>query len=126
MWGVNGGITVPLYAYKCQQCGTALDGFRAYEERDRPEDCCSPGSATRIFAASRIVVDYPGYVSPATGKWVEGRKAHREDLARSGCRVLEPGESEAYMKNVEKRRDESFEKTAGEAIEAAARDIGLI
>lgn len=117
---------MPLYAYKCNVCGTSLDAFRTYAERDRPEDCCAPGSAGRIFAASRIALDYPGYISPATGKWVEGKAAHREDLARSGCRILEPGESEQYMKTAEKRRDEAFEKAADEAVEAAARDIGLI
>lgn len=33
--------------------------------------------------------DLPGYESPATGLWVEGRVARREDLKRSGCRPWE-------------------------------------
>lgn len=33
--------------------------------------------------------DLPGYVSPTTGLWVEGRRARREDLKRSGCRPWE-------------------------------------
>lgn len=33
--------------------------------------------------------DLPGYESPVTGEWVEGRAQRREDLARSGCRPFE-------------------------------------
>lgn len=36
--------------------------------------------------------DLPGYVSPVTGKWIEGRAARREDLARTGCREVDPSE----------------------------------
>lgn len=36
--------------------------------------------------------DYKPYRSPATGKVIEGRRAHRDDLARSGCRLIERGE----------------------------------
>ena len=32
-----------------------------------------------------VVPDTPGYMSPVTGKWIEGRMARREDLKRSGC-----------------------------------------
>src|SRR5579862_638829 len=38
--------------------------------------------------------DYEGYQSPITGEWIEGRRAHREDLKRHGCRVFEGRESE--------------------------------
>ena len=43
----------------------------------------------------QVIGDIEGYVSPVTGLWVEGRKARREDLKRSGCRPYEPGEKEA-------------------------------
>lgn len=38
--------------------------------------------------------DLPGYVSPVTGKWVEGRRARSEDLKRSGSRPYEGREQE--------------------------------
>ena len=41
-----------------------------------------------------IVPDLPGYVSPVTGLWVEGRKARREDLKRTGSRPYEGIEQE--------------------------------
>lgn len=33
--------------------------------------------------------DYEGYQSPVTGEWIEGKRAHREDLKRHGCRLYE-------------------------------------
>ena len=36
--------------------------------------------------------DLPEYISPVTGKPVDGRSARREDLKRSGCREVDPSE----------------------------------
>lgn len=41
-----------------------------------------------------ILPDLPGYQSPTTGLWVEGRAQRREDLKRSGCRPWEGLEQE--------------------------------
>lgn len=41
-----------------------------------------------------IQPDLPGYESPVTGQWIEGRKARREDLKRTGCRPWEGREAE--------------------------------
>lgn len=38
--------------------------------------------------------DLPGYESPVTGLWVEGRKQRREDLKRNRCRPYEGREQE--------------------------------
>jgi len=46
-------------------------------------------------AAPMIVPDLPGYQSPVTGLWVEGRVARREDLKRTGSRPWEGREQEA-------------------------------
>lgn len=43
--------------------------------------------------------DLPAYQSPATGKMIEGRRAHRDDLARSGCRLIEKGEHRSEYRN---------------------------
>jgi hypothetical protein len=45
--------------------------------------------------------DLPGYVSPVTGKWIEGRSARREDLARTGCREVDPTEYKPVYQNYE-------------------------
>jgi hypothetical protein len=60
-------------------------------------------------------MDYPGYSCPVTGQWVEGRAAHRENLKRQGCRVLESGETEASrraMRQSEEALDKSLDETA--------------
>src|SRR5689334_3887992 len=45
--------------------------------------------------------DLPAYKSPVTGKVIEGRAARREDLARSGCREVDPSEYKPTYKNYE-------------------------
>lgn len=47
----------------------------------------------RPIAAPQLARDYGAYQSPVGTGMVEGRAAHREDLKRSGCRVLEVGEA---------------------------------
>jgi len=39
-----------------------------------------------------VVGDTPDYVSPVGSGMVSGRVARREDLKRSGCREVDPGE----------------------------------
>lgn len=46
-------------------------------------------AARRSEALHFIQPDIPGYESPVTGKWIEGRKARREDLLRTGSRPWE-------------------------------------
>jgi hypothetical protein len=45
--------------------------------------------------------DIPAYVSPVTGKIVEGRAARRDDLARAGCREVDPSEYKPVYRNYE-------------------------
>lgn len=40
--------------------------------------------------APMVVSDTPEYISPATGKLIDGKKARREDLKASGCVPYEP------------------------------------
>lgn len=115
---------MPLYDYKCADCGAVLTAFRSYENRDEVEPHCSQG-ATRIPSIPMVLKDYEGYVSPASGKWVEGKRAHREDLKRTGCRLFEPGEREDFIKNEPKRREKELEKMIDEVVDASAKHIGL-
>ena len=45
--------------------------------------------------------DLPAYISPITGKPVEGRAARKEDLIRSGCREVDPSEHKPIYRNYE-------------------------
>jgi hypothetical protein len=69
----------------------------------------------QLLSAPHIVMDYAGYSCPVTGEWVEGKAAHRENLARQDCRILEPGETEASrrtMRQSEADLDRSLDETA--------------
>lgn len=64
--------------------------------------------------------DYEGYACPITGAWIEGRKAHQENLRRHGCRVLEPGEKDEVIRRKaagEAALDRSIEATVDEFVE---------
>lgn len=49
--------------------------------------------------APAVFGDYEGYVSPASGKWVEGRRARREDMLRTDCVDYDPG-----LKRIQEQR----------------------
>ena len=62
--------------------------------------------------------DLPGYESPVTGKWIEGKVARRNDLAASGCVEYEDGMKEEQQRRfaaedvaLDKKVDEIVEKT---------------
>lgn len=55
----------------------------------------------RIISRPAVVADLPGYQSPTTGHWIEGRAARRDDLKRSNARPWEGFEQE--KKEAQKR-----------------------
>jgi hypothetical protein len=68
-------------------------------------------------SAPYIQPDIPGYESPIDGRWIEGRRARREDLKRSNSRPwegLEQEKKEAARFHVEreKKDDALAEKIA--------------
>ena len=71
------------------------------------------------YQAPDAIMDVPGYVSPVTGKWIEGKKQRRDDLARSGSRPWEGREAEVKEANRRKMYDE--QKQDAKLHEAAAR-----
>ena len=85
---------MPLYEYLCLR-GHVVEEVRAVENRhDRCLCPCGSVAEKVILHAPRVFSDYEGYESPASGKWIEGRKAREEDFARTGCRPYELGEKE--------------------------------
>ena len=73
--------------------------------------------AEKVFLrAPMTAVDYPGYCSPVDGRWVEGRVARREDLARNECIPYEPGMRQDYERR-QKAENERFEASLDHTIE---------
>lgn len=74
-------------------------------------------AARRSQALHFIQPDLPGYESPVSGQWIEGRKARREDLLRTHSRPWEGREQELKQANRivaerERKLDQLAEKIA--------------
>lgn len=116
---------MPIYVYECGKCHVKFDVYKRIAELDAPVHCSCGAEARRLIVAPMVAPDYPGYISPASGKWIEGRRAHIEDLKRTGCRIYEPGETEEFIKNMEKRKRENVMRGVEAAVTAAARDLRI-
>jgi|TARA_R100001530_G_scaffold133596_3_gene107219 uncharacterized protein Usg len=65
--------------------------------------------------------DYQDYASPITGEIISGRRQHRYDLERNGCRVSEGQESEhraanAHLAHEDKKLDQKLDKSMAETL----------
>ena len=49
--------------------------------------------------APMIQSDLPAYFSVASMKWMDGRRARRDDLKRTGCREVDPSEGPKTVKS---------------------------
>lgn len=111
---------MPTYSYRCE-CGALFDRILRLKDFDTPQMCACGKQASRVIVAPAIIGDYTGYPCPVTGNWIVGRKAHQENLARTGCRVLEPGESEAAVRRRQEQEaayDAQIERTVEELVKA--------
>lgn len=72
----------------------------------------------------QVAGDYAGYTCPITGKWIEGRAAHEENLKRHGCRVAEKGEDRDNARE-RARQDRVFEQRLEGMIARTVNDLGL-
>jgi hypothetical protein len=72
--------------------------------------------------AAMVSSDYPAYDCPVTGQMIDGRKEHRENLKKTGCRLLEKGEHEHNQKR--KAEDwNNFEKKVEKTIHQKAEGL---
>lgn len=109
---------MPIYEYKCTGCAKKFDAFLKladYAQIQTCPDCCHWGD--KVLSAPAVFGDLPGYESPATGQWVEGRKARNEDMKRSGCVEYEKGmrEQNARKREEHQKADEKkLEEVVGQ------------
>jgi len=112
---------MPMYSYRCGACGAAQDVFKAIKDLDLAEPCARCGTVmTRQICAPTVRGDYPGYACPITGNWIEGRRAHEENLRKHNCRVYEAGELDdhkAQRAAEDAAFDRSIEATVEEFVE---------
>jgi hypothetical protein len=70
-----------------------------------------------------IAGDYKPYDCPITGKSIDGRVEHEENLKKHGCRIHEAGEFEDVKKNGQKRINASIDAAIDKSVDAVARQI---
>lgn len=112
---------MPLYDYKCPVCTRKREVMLKLEDLNSTVYCTRDGSAmNRQLSMPWVRGDYPAYESPVVpGKIIEGRRAHEEHLRETGCRILEPGETDNYRKSTARadiELEEKLEATADEFI----------
>ncbi len=115
---------MPTYAYKCP-CGKSRDIVKPLALLNQFEFCPCGNPMQRQISAPAVRSDYAGYSCPITGKWVEGRRAHEQNLKEHGCRVLEPGETDGVKRSTkaaDAALDAAVEATAEEFVEKLSGD----
>ena len=116
---------MPAYEYLCPN-GHVTTELRAVDLRSAPTSCrvCGHEARKAIISAPRVFGDFEGYESPASGRWVEGKRQRREDFARTGTRAFEEGDHQVAARN---RRDiEARQEAAVDtAIERTAAELGI-
>ena len=113
---------MPLYEYQCKYCGKRAEAYRPMSASAFPHPCSCGNFAARVLSPTPIRTDLPGYQCPVTGNWIEGRKAHEENLKRNGCHVLEGGEKEAAIRE----RELSDRRLEDAVAETAAREVAAM
>lgn len=114
---------MPVYSYRCPSCGSAFDKFLPMARCGEGQICPECGKAAeKQIVAPAVLDDLPGYSCPVTGRWIEGRRAHEQNLKATGCRVLEPGE----QKDAARRRKASDAALENALAETAARTVAAM
>jgi len=117
---------MPLYDYRCSR-GHTFDGFSTIAARHDLRLCtCGEPAELVILHAPRVWGEIPGYESPIDGRWIEGRRARAEDLARSGSRPWEGYEQESKeMHRRQKENEDKLDQLVDTAVETTLTDMTL-
>ena len=111
---------MPLYDFECSE-GHRFERLVKLADFEVPQFCSCQSPAKRLISKPMIQVESVDYTCPITGKWIGSKQAHKDNLARHGCRVLESGEkevAEARHKQAEAEFDRKIEETVEREIEA--------
>jgi putative FmdB family regulatory protein len=98
---------MPIYEYNCAPCERTFTLYRSIAQMQQTEPCerCG-GPAHKVITAPPMTgADYAGYDCPISGKWIEGRRAHIENLKRHNCRLYEQGETQEFIRRKAAQRE---------------------
>lgn len=111
---------MPLYDFRCKN-GHTFERMIPLANFSDPVLCSCNAIADRLISTPMISVENVGYNCPITGKWIGSKRAHEENLAEHGCRVLETGEQQAataFRASKDAELDKIIEDTVEREIEA--------
>jgi len=114
---------MPLYAYLCE-CGNAFDRYLPLSEYDAPQACECGKTARKVLGLNYLHTAFDPYVSPASGKVINTKRARRDDLDRTNSRPWEGLESE--KKEAARRREyanQKLETTIQKSVEDQLRKV---
>lgn len=128
---------MPNYSYKCpnKHITHKFSTIALYQPSVNCPECGELAQRHITQAPMGFVqANFAPYDCPITGKIIDGRRAHEENLSRHECRILEPGEREnvtrrrqaedaAFDAAVEKTAEEFVEKLSGEKREQLGREL---
>ena len=106
---------MPIYEFVCAN-GHKFDRFLKLKDYDQPQTCECNAAATKQLSAPMVHVDFPAYVSPASGKYITSRAERRADMKATGCVDYEPSLKEEQAKRYA-AEDAAIEKQVDEHIE---------
>ena len=106
---------MPIYEYFCRS-GHAFERYLAVKDYATPQVCECGAASTKQLSAPMVLADLPGYASPVDGRWVEGRRARREDLARNNCVPYEPSMKADHARRLKDSND-AIDRKVDEHIE---------
>jgi putative FmdB family regulatory protein len=107
---------MPLYDIRCSKSGKIFERFIKLEKFSEPIECACGAPANRVISSPLFSVDKTGYNCPVTGRWIGSKREHQENLKRTGCRVLEDGETKAAAE-IRRKREEAFDKKIEDTVE---------
>lgn len=108
---------MPTYSYQCPECAHRRDIIKSLALLNREERCeACEAPMDRRLCAPAVAPDLSGYTCPITDKWIEGRRAHTENLKRHGCRVYEAGETDQVRRSRAKE-EQAEERSVEETVE---------
>lgn len=101
-----------------------------------PSDGGEPFEVSKDYIAAPsgplVIGDLPSYQSPIDGRWIDGRVARREDLARNNCRPWEGMQQERQeagrrvdeqRRHMDRKLDETVNRSWAQISERSRRAL---
>lgn len=94
---------MPIYSYKCAECGELTDEYNLISHRHKTPVCACGGETALSIQPTQIAPvmgggDFPGYKCPVTDEFVSSRK--RRKYIMDSNNLVEVGDREPSKKRV--------------------------